>query len=231
MSLAVPILPPFRPLFLAGQPQAIEADSVKMRHRLAKAGFWHQSPGLLQEAWCKKAPPNAALVGERTWEAKAREHRSNSAPPPAPAPDALQMLRGKAAEIGLLVQYGHQGFLPNKRQQMMSGLAVIEAAQFVAHLVRVPSLSDSLCGCAHATWAASHCCLSCSVSRIHHRRGVWCSVQVKERSEGREVYSTPGASSGNTRHPIGWRDFADIAVKWRQLSEPNDQVGWSICLV
>jgi hypothetical protein len=92
---------------------------------------------MLQEAWCKKAPPNAALVGERTWEAKAREHRSKSAPPPAPAPAAMQLLTDKAAEIGLLVQYGHQGFLPNKRQQMMSGLAVIEAAQFVAHLVRV----------------------------------------------------------------------------------------------
>ena len=27
-------------------------------------------------------------------------------------------------------------------------------------------------------------------------------------------------------HPFGWRDFFDIAVKWRQFSEPNDPVFW-----
>ena len=27
-------------------------------------------------------------------------------------------------------------------------------------------------------------------------------------------------------HPFGWRDFFDIAVKWRQVSEPNDAVWW-----
>lgn len=38
-------------------------------------------------------------------------------------------------------------------------------------------------------------------------------------SEGSSVQA--GASG---RHQFGWRDAMDIVVKWRQLSEPNDQV-------
>ncbi|GAX83792.1 hypothetical protein CEUSTIGMA_g11217.t1 [Chlamydomonas eustigma] len=41
------------------------------------------------------------------------------------------------------------------------------------------------------------------------------------RSEGSSVQA--GASG---RHQFGWRDAMDIVVKWRQLSEPNDQVVW-----
>eukprot|EP01133_Synstelium_polycarpum_P009737 gene9737-11372_t len=37
-----------------------------------------------------------------------------------------------------------------------------------------------------------------------------------------------GASSsvGGGDHPFGWRDLYDIAVRWRQFSEPNDPVWW-----
>ena len=34
--------------------------------------------------------------------------------------------------------------------------------------------------------------------------------------------SVPAAAG--TLIPFGWRDAMDIIVKWRQLSEPNDQV-------
>lgn len=33
-----------------------------------------------------------------------------------------------------------------------------------------------------------------------------------------------GASGCAEPHAFGWRDAMDIIVKWRQLSEPNDQV-------
>lgn len=39
------------------------------------------------------------------------------------------------------------------------------------------------------------------------------------------MLSYKGASQGPQPRPVGWRDFQDIIVKWRQLSEPNDQVG------
>lgn len=45
--------------------------------------------------------------------------------------------------------------------------------------------------------------------------------------------SVPSACSSNayvsrsvSEHRLGWRDLADIAVRWRQMSEPNDCVWW-----
>lgn len=42
-----------------------------------------------------------------------------------------------ADAIGAVLVYRHQGFLPNKRQLRMGGLAVLEMAQTLRHLVRV----------------------------------------------------------------------------------------------
>lgn len=49
-------------------------------------------------------------------------------------------------------------------------------------------------------------------------------AQMAERAAGREVPGPAGASGCADSHPFGWRDAMDIIVKWRQLSEPNDQV-------
>ncbi len=49
--------------------------------------------------------------------------------------------------------------------------------------------------------------------------------KAAERRAGRVVHVEPGGGSGNPRvHEFGWRDAMDVVVKWRQLSEPNDQV-------
>lgn len=53
-------------------------------------------------------------------------------PPPA---ELLNPLLEAADALGLLVQYSHQGFLPNKRQQRMAGLAAIEFGQALMKLV------------------------------------------------------------------------------------------------
>lgn len=58
---------------------------------------------------------------------------------------------------------------------------------------------------------------------------VWLA-QVSERQQGRQVMvNTKGASVGGHgalkgQHAFSWRDAMDIPVRWRQLSEPNDQV-------
>ena len=44
------------------------------------------------------------------------------------------------------------------------------------------------------------------------------------RKAGDPLQAPSGASSSKEAHPFGWRDAMDIIVKWRQLSEPNDQV-------
>ncbi len=49
-------------------------------------------------------------------------------------------------------------------------------------------------------------------------------VQVDAKKAGRPLLAPVGASSSKEAHPFGWRDAMDIIVKWRQLSEPNDQV-------
>lgn len=48
--------------------------------------------------------------------------------------------------------------------------------------------------------------------------------KVEEREAGRDVTAPAGASGNPEPHSFGWRDAMDIIVKWRQLSEPNDQV-------
>ena len=55
-------------------------------------------------------------------------------------------------------------------------------------------------------------------------------LQVVERQAGRKVMvDTAGASLGGFdaqkgQHEFSWRDAMDIPVRWRQISEPNDQV-------
>lgn len=50
------------------------------------------------------------------------------------------------------------------------------------------------------------------------------AVQVDARKAGTLLLAPSGASGSREEHAFGWRDAMDIIVKWRQLSEPNDQV-------
>lgn len=91
----------------------------------------------------------------------------------------------EATPFGSQLQLDTPGFLPNKRQHRMCGLAVLEMAQTV---------------------------------RKH-----WNSLR-----SGGQALEVDGKFSSKARrpHPFEWRDFFDIGIKWRQLSEPNDPVWW-----
>ena len=54
-------------------------------------------------------------------------------------------------------------------------------------------------------------------------RRYWAAVKA-----GETFAFNPRASSisSGKPHAFGWRDFMDIAVRWRQYSEPNDPVFW-----
>lgn len=56
--------------------------------------------------------------------------------------------------------------------------------------------------------------LTVACPRPHLARDLWVN------SEG-----ASGQRGSQGRHRFGWRDAMDIVVKWRQLAEPNDQVG------
>ena len=48
-------------------------------------------------------------------------------------------------------------------------------------------------------------------------------LQVASAKAGQQVHAPKGASGSTEAHLFGWRDAMDIIVRWRQLSEPNDQ--------
>lgn len=65
--------------------------------------------------------------------------------------------------------------------------------------------------------------MSRSAERAHT-----CPGQVSHQRAGRPLRVQNDGASGETSasgtHLFGWRDAMDVLVRWRQLSEPNDQV-------
>ncbi|CAB1105083.1 unnamed protein product [Ectocarpus sp. CCAP 1310/34] len=111
-------------------------------------------------------------------------------------PDVVESVLRAAAPIGPGIQLRCPGFLSNSRQHRMFGLASLELAQLV---------------------------------RRH-----WDSVKaggtgamVPDAGSSRSVAGKLPEGGGGVRgHPVGYRDLFDVAVRWRQLSEPNDPVWW-----
>lgn len=54
--------------------------------------------------------------------------------------EQVQQLVDAADAVGAVIVYRHQGFLPNKRQLRMGGLAALEMAQTLRRLVCSPAL-------------------------------------------------------------------------------------------
>eukprot|EP00058_Branchiostoma_floridae_P011638 XP_002597126.1 hypothetical protein BRAFLDRAFT_76343 [Branchiostoma floridae] len=65
------------------------------------------------------------------------------------------------------------------------------------------------------------------VNKKQHRWFGLAMVDMAQTDTSGSIMVTGRASSGcRTSHVFGWRDLFDIAVKWRQASEPNDPVWW-----
>ncbi|KAE8655171.1 Suppressor of RPS4-RLD 1 [Hibiscus syriacus] len=127
-----------------------------------------------------------------------------------------------ADSIGKKIQYDCPGFLPNRRQHRMAGLAAIEIAQKVSKTWR------SL----HADWKHSN---RSSKSGKRHRRKERISLASQNRGgagSSTSSSSETSASYGSTedrsssRPMMSWQDVYSLAVKWRQISEPCDPVVW-----
>ncbi|KAL6993814.1 Suppressor of RPS4-RLD 1 [Sarracenia purpurea var. burkii] len=128
-----------------------------------------------------------------------------------------------ADSIGKKIQYNCPGFLPNRRQHRMAGLAAIEIAQKVSKAWR--SLQ--------AEWKHSNKSTSKYGKKARrkekinipsqNRGGAGCSTSCS--SETSTSYGiTEDKSSG--RSMMSWHDVYSLAVKWRQISEPCDPVVW-----
>eukprot|EP01104_Vermistella_antarctica_P011610 TRINITY_DN3259_c0_g1_i1.p1 TRINITY_DN3259_c0_g1~~TRINITY_DN3259_c0_g1_i1.p1 ORF type:complete len:828 (-),score=152.43 TRINITY_DN3259_c0_g1_i1:364-2847(-) len=132
-----------------------------------------------KEAWCKRLHP-AILHGYT------RQPRLDPSIPDVDvtcttpkSKDAERLIRA-AGPLGSKLQLDSPGYLANKRQHRMCGLAVLEIAQ---------------------------------------------TLQTLWREKGSNQ-TVDNGSRERHRHKFGWRDMFDIAIRWRQYSEPNDPVWW-----
>ncbi|XVE87036.1 hypothetical protein DITRI_Ditri18aG0083600 [Diplodiscus trichospermus] len=127
-----------------------------------------------------------------------------------------------ADSIGSKIQYDSLGFLPNRCQHRMAGLAAIEIAQKVSKAWRF----------LQADWKYSNRS-SKNGKRVRrkertsmasqNRGGAGCSINSS--SETLVPYGiTEDRSSSRPMMP--WQDVYSLAVKWRQISEPCDPVVW-----
>ncbi|KAJ6740417.1 SUPPRESSOR OF RPS4-RLD 1 [Salix purpurea] len=125
-----------------------------------------------------------------------------------------------ADSIGQKIQYDCNGFLSNKRQHRMAGLAIIEIAQKVAKAWR--SVQNE--------WKHSNKSTSKYGKRVRRR------INIPSQNRGGAGCSTSSSSETTTSYGVledrssgrsmSWKDVYSMAVKWRQISEPCDPVVW-----
>ncbi|POO00767.1 N-terminal acetyltransferase A, auxiliary subunit [Trema orientale] len=122
-----------------------------------------------------------------------------------------------ADSIGKKIQYNCPGFLPNRRQHRMAGLAAIEIAQKVSK-----------------AWRKYMNKSTSKNSKKARRRE---RINVPSQNRGGAGCSTSGYSEITTSYGsledksfissmISWQDVYSLAIKWRQISEPCDPVVW-----
>ena len=110
----------------------------------------------------------------------------------------LQISRGLSG----WVQLDTPGFLPNKRQHASFGLAVLAMSKKLSQ---------------HVQLIASECKCLRDVESLD-MTGMGLRVPNSGASEA--------SKDRSGTHIFNHRDLFDIAVKWRQISEPNDAVWW-----
>lgn len=117
---------------------------------------------------------------------------------------AVESVLRVALPIGPGIQLTCPGFLSNARQHRMFGLASLEVAQLARR--HWDSLKTGGPG-AFVPNAGS-------------------SARQPRSSAGNMGTSVASDWKAVGGHLVGYRDVFDVAVRWRQLSEPNDPVWW-----
>eukprot|EP01042_Synura_sphagnicola_P003973 gene3973-4987_t len=159
-------------------------------HRPLKSFSWE---GVIdprvKEACCKKqsAVEAGVVVGTYSF----LRPPLDEGPDPAPSTRAQNERRAQfnkilelSVEVQQIVQLRSAGFLPNRRQHRMFGLAVLQMASSL--------------------------------------RAQLCLEQARRDASGTET----GSEVERSGHSFKYREFFDVAVRWRQVSEPNDAVWW-----
>ncbi|KAK1269258.1 hypothetical protein QJS04_geneDACA006309 [Acorus gramineus] len=185
--------------------------------RMSSEFFWFNidediNP-FFKEYWCKRLHPKD--VAERVFRQpplrdSLRKGRSKKMD--FPLTKSNKALLRAADLIGKKIQYSCPGFMSNRRQHRMAGLAALEVAQKVSKFWR------SLQGTNKNTKKSRK--KDKVVTPSMNRGGAGCSTS------GLSEPSTPNERSTSGRSMMSWQDVYNIAVKWRQISEPCDPVVW-----
>lgn len=106
--------------------------------------------------------------------------------------------------ISRWIQVDSPGFLKHERQHKMFGAMVLQMAQLLISHYRQVGIAGGLV--------------------VPH------AARSRRVLLGKDEEIEEGESATPEVEPIfGWRDFFDIAVKWRQIAEPFDTVFWIDC--
>ncbi|MFS8010859.1 putative tetratricopeptide-like helical domain superfamily [Helianthus anomalus] len=174
---------------------------------------------LFKEYWCKRLHPKN--VCEKVFrQPPLRKAKLKKQDLTLTKPKIALLLA--ADRIGKTIQYHCTGFLPNRRQHRMAGLAAIEIAQKVSKIWR--SLQSE--------WRFSTKNTSKSGRRARrkeriiipspNKNGAGCSTSSNsETSTSSALEEKPSGQS-----IFSWLHLYSMAVKWRQISEPCDPVVW-----
>ncbi|KAL7231710.1 hypothetical protein ACSBR2_009860 [Camellia fascicularis] len=181
---------------------------------------------LFKEYWCKRLHPKNVCekvyrqppLRESLKKGKLRKQDISA----TKQKTAVILIRA-ADLIGKKIQYSCSGFLPNKRQHRMAGLAAIEIAQKVSKAWR--SLQ--------AEWKSPNRSTSKHGKRARRKE----KINIPSQNRGGACCSTSSSSEPSTSYGIvedrssgrpmmSWHDVYSLAVKWRQISEPCDPVVW-----
>ncbi|KAF5961196.1 hypothetical protein HYC85_002405 [Camellia sinensis] len=181
---------------------------------------------LFKEYWCKRLHPKNVCekvyrqppLRESLKKGKLRKQDISA----TKQKTAVILIRA-ADLIGKKIQYSCSGFLPNKRQHRMAGLAAIEIAQKVSKAWR--SLQ--------AEWKSPNRSTSKHGKRARRKE----KINILSQNRGGACCSTSSSSEPSTSYGIvedrssgrpmmSWHDVYSLAVKWRQISEPCDPVVW-----
>lgn len=113
--------------------------------------------------------------------------------------DAVERLKSVADSIGSFMQYQSPGFLKNSRQHRQFGCAALELSQVL-----------------RSHW----------ISLCNGASGVYCHNDSSSNLEELKSLLDSNDFDDNDCHALCYRDVFDIALLWRQNSEPFDPVYW-----
>jgi tetratricopeptide (TPR) repeat protein len=169
-----------------------------------------------KEAWCKRNVPHARLPKQPPVTKQHPDVDLGASGSAWLATPDLILLIDFADQVGRWVHQDSPGFLKNRRQIAMAGFAAVEMAQTLRKI-----------------WGLSSPNSTPNASSSTKNKSQKPSASPKKgaaagNSQGGATNLLNGKSSSKDRspHPFNWRDMYDIAVKWRQYSEPNDPVWW-----